>query len=219
MVRVARQCKDDAQRVHFRSMFGVSLVMSKPAGMSINPGAAPMSMLMFQNGQWSFMLHGQSFLNHTNASGLRGGEKTFSTNWVMATATRPLGRGAIAFRAMLSLEPATITQRSYPELFQTGETAFGKPLIDGQHPHDFFMEPGGIPQACGSRQRLRLCRAGRRSGVRTGRVSASRIGGRVAAGAADASPARLDAHLVQRDHATSMDISRRASSSFSRGTI
>ncbi|HEY8180861.1 MAG TPA: hypothetical protein VII32_01380 [Thermoanaerobaculia bacterium] len=142
MVRAARQCKDDAQRVHFRSMFGVliSLVMSQAAGTSRNPAAAPMSMLMFQNGQWSFMLHGQAFLNHTNASGARGGEKTFSTNWVMATASRPLGRGAIAFRTMLSLEPATITQRSYPELFQTGETAFGKQLIDGQHPHDFFME-------------------------------------------------------------------------------
>jgi len=118
----------------------ISLVMSQAAGTSRNPAAAPMSMLMFQNGQWSFMLHGQAFLNHTNASGARGGEKTFSTNWVMVTASRPLGRGAIAFRTMLSLEPATITQRRYPELFQTGETAFGKQLIDGQHPHDFFME-------------------------------------------------------------------------------
>jgi hypothetical protein len=25
-------------------------------------------------------------------------------------------------------------------LFQQGETAFGRPIIDGQHPHDFFME-------------------------------------------------------------------------------
>jgi hypothetical protein len=41
---------------------------------------------------------------------------------------------------MLSLEPATITGRQFPELFQQGETAFGKPIIDGQHPHDFFME-------------------------------------------------------------------------------
>ena len=99
-----------------------------------------MPMLMFENGEWSFMLHGQAFLNHVNASGARGAEKTFSTNWIMASATRPLGRGEIAFRTMLSLEPATISQRSYPELFQTGETAFGKQLIDGQHPHDFFME-------------------------------------------------------------------------------
>jgi len=28
----------------------------------------------------------------------------------------------------------------YPELFQQGETAYGKPIVDGQHPHNFFME-------------------------------------------------------------------------------
>jgi hypothetical protein len=41
---------------------------------------------------------------------------------------------------MLSLEPATVTGRQYPLLFQQGETAFGLPIVDGQHPHDFFME-------------------------------------------------------------------------------
>jgi hypothetical protein len=45
---------------------------------------------------------------------------------------------------MLSLEPATITGRFYPELFQQGETAFGKPIVDGQHPHNLFMELAGI---------------------------------------------------------------------------
>jgi hypothetical protein len=43
---------------------------------------------------------------------------------------------------MLSLDPATVTGRSYPLLFQTGETAFGKPLVDRQHPHDFIMGLG-----------------------------------------------------------------------------
>src|SRR5437870_1605815 len=37
-------------------------------------------------------------------------------------------------------QPATVTHRFYPELFQQGETAFGRPITDGQHPHDFFME-------------------------------------------------------------------------------
>ena len=43
---------------------------------------------------------------------------------------------------MLSLEPATITGRRYPLLFQTGETAYGKPIVDGQHPHNFIMGLG-----------------------------------------------------------------------------
>ena len=43
---------------------------------------------------------------------------------------------------MLSLEPATVTSRRYPLLFQTGETAFGAPLTDSQHPHNFIMALG-----------------------------------------------------------------------------
>jgi hypothetical protein len=43
---------------------------------------------------------------------------------------------------MLSLEPATVTNRRYPELFQTGETAYGIPLVDAQHPHNFVMGLG-----------------------------------------------------------------------------
>ena len=45
---------------------------------------------------------------------------------------------------MLSLEPATITRREYPLLFQQGETAYGNPIADGQHPHNFFMELAAI---------------------------------------------------------------------------
>jgi hypothetical protein len=55
-------------------------------------------------------------------------------------AQRSLGPGTLTARVMLSLDPATITDRRYPELFQLGETAFGNPIVDGQHPHDFFME-------------------------------------------------------------------------------
>jgi hypothetical protein len=55
-------------------------------------------------------------------------------------AQRQLGGGTLTLRTMLSLEPATISQRRYPELFQQGETAYGLPIADGQHPHDLFME-------------------------------------------------------------------------------
>jgi hypothetical protein len=41
---------------------------------------------------------------------------------------------------MLSAEPATITGKRYPLLFASGETANGVPIINGQHPHDLFME-------------------------------------------------------------------------------
>src|SRR6266699_2430985 len=61
----------------------------------------------------------------------------------MASATHRVGaQGSFQTEVMLSLEPVTITNRRYPLLFQTGETAYGKPLVDAQHPHDFIMSIG-----------------------------------------------------------------------------
>src|SRR5712691_1074991 len=116
------------------------LLMQQAAGTSRNPQSASMAMISTMTGNWMLHGHGQLFINRVDESGPRGHSKTFSTNWFMGSAMRSVGRGAIQFRTMLSLEPATITQRRYPELFQTGETAFGRQLIDGQHPHEFFME-------------------------------------------------------------------------------
>ena len=117
-----------------------TFLMQQASGTSRNPAAAPMEMMMSMRGHWMLMFHGQAFINRANDSGPRGASKTFSTNWFMSSASRSLGGGTVMFRSMLSLEPATISDRKYPELFQTGETAFGKSLIDAQHPHDFFME-------------------------------------------------------------------------------
>jgi hypothetical protein len=114
------------------------------SGTSIEPASTPVPMLMRDYRGWTLMLHGTAFLADTQQSGPRGADKLFSTNWIMPMATHQLGAngryGQLTLRTMLSLEPATVTDRYYPELFQQGETAFGKPIIDGQHPHDFLME-------------------------------------------------------------------------------
>ena len=109
-------------------------------GTDAEPASTPIPMLMTMKSNWTLMLHGVIFLNEIQQSGPRGAGKLFSTNWVMPMAQRKIGKGAITLRMMLSLEPGTVTQRRYPELLQQGETAFGHPLVDGQHPHDFFME-------------------------------------------------------------------------------
>src|SRR5258707_1129934 len=62
----------------------------------------------------------------------------------MVMAQRPLGPAALPARKILSQELEPVTSRQYPLLFQQGETAFGKPIVDGQHPHDFFMEIGAL---------------------------------------------------------------------------
>jgi len=110
------------------------------SGTSAEPNSTPMPMLMTMKGKWMLMFHGEAFLNGVQQSGPRGDDKVFSTNWLMPMAQRPLGPGTFTARFMVSLEPATVTGRFYPELFQQGETAFGRPIVDGQHPHDFIME-------------------------------------------------------------------------------
>ncbi|WP_245817928.1 hypothetical protein [Granulicella rosea] len=113
------------------------------SGTSTEPASTPAPMWMGQHHGWMTMLHGNAFVADTQqqADNSRGGDKLFSTNWIMPMAMHPLGgNGQITLRAMFSLEPATVTGRFYPELFQQGETAFGRPIVDGQHPHDFFME-------------------------------------------------------------------------------
>jgi hypothetical protein len=120
------------------------------SGTSAEPPSTPVAMLMRNYRGWMLMLHGSAFISDTQqqAQNNRGGDKLFSTNWIMPMAMRQLGPngryGQLTLRTMLSLEPATISGRQFPELFQQGETAFGKPIIDGQHPHDFFMEVAAL---------------------------------------------------------------------------
>ena len=110
------------------------------SGTSFNPASSPMTMAHFAAGGWNFAAHGVAFLVDTQQSGPRGGDKLFSANWFMGEASHAAGGGTFRVRSMLSLDPATITSGRYPELFQTGETWRGVPIVDGQHPHDFFME-------------------------------------------------------------------------------
>src|SRR5262249_708845 len=110
------------------------------SGTSAEPNSTPMPMLMTMKGKWMLMFHGEAFVNVLQQSGPRGSDKVFSTNWFMPMAQRQVGPGTLTTRVMLSFEPGTVTNRYYPELFQQGETAFGKPIVDGQHPHDFIME-------------------------------------------------------------------------------
>jgi hypothetical protein len=110
------------------------------AGSSAQPNSVDEPMLMASKAGWTWMFHGTAFLSDLQQSGPRGYDKLFSTNWFMPMAQRRFGRSELTLRTMVSLEPATVTRRFYPLLFQQGETAFGRPINDGQHPHDFFME-------------------------------------------------------------------------------
>jgi len=118
-------------------------LMNLASGSSENPASWPMPMLALHFGSWNTMFMATAFLVDIQQSGPRGGDKFYSPNLFMATAEHHVGpRGAFETELMVSLEPATITNRSYPLLFQTGETAYGIPLVDAQHPHNFVMSLG-----------------------------------------------------------------------------
>jgi hypothetical protein len=114
------------------------------SGTSVEPASTPTAMQMTMKDGWMLMVHGIAFVTDLQQTGPRGADKFFSTNWLMPMAQRKVGVGTLTVRAMFSLEPATVSGRFYPLLFQQGETAFGKPIVDGQHPHNFVMELAAI---------------------------------------------------------------------------
>ena len=90
-------------------------------------------------GDWMLMAHGYVTASYTDHKGPRGDNLFYSTSMLMLTGERTTDWGRVQLRSMLSLEP-TMSARGYPNLFATGETAGGQPLVDRQHPHDLFME-------------------------------------------------------------------------------
>lgn len=88
---------------------------------------------------WSGMAHGHAWGVYTDQTGPRGDDKLYVQSMAMLMAEREFEGGRLLFKTMLSAEPL-MDNRGYPNLFATGETAGGTPLVDRQHPHDLFME-------------------------------------------------------------------------------
>lgn len=88
---------------------------------------------------WHLMDMGVARLSWDRQGGPSGKAVLESSNWNMVHAQHDLWGGRLSLMMMNSLEPATMTRRGSPQLFQEGETLDRQPLIDVQHPHDFFM--------------------------------------------------------------------------------
>jgi hypothetical protein len=100
--------------------------------------SAPMWMKSVEN--WEVMAHGVVFVDYNQQGGPRGEGKAESVNWLMLMEEHRLGSGNLLFREMFSAESLTSPHPGFPELFQTGETYHGQPLVDHQHPHNVFAE-------------------------------------------------------------------------------
>ncbi|HKU27446.1 MAG TPA: hypothetical protein VJQ54_18385 [Candidatus Sulfotelmatobacter sp.] len=110
------------------------------SGTSWQPASVTGHQWMWTHGGWDFMAHGTIFFDYNQQGGPRGVGKAESVNWGMLMQQHPLGTGSILFREMFSAESLTSPHPGFPELFQTGETYHGAPLVDHQHPHNLFAE-------------------------------------------------------------------------------
>ena len=86
------------------------------------------------------MMHGVFFIDYDQQGGPRGAGKAESVNNMMFMEQHKLGPGTLLLKQMYSAESLTSPHPGFPELFQTGETYHGQPLVDHQHPHNVFAE-------------------------------------------------------------------------------
>jgi len=110
------------------------------SGTGWQPASLPHRQWMVSVGNWDLMAHGVVFLTYDQQGGPRGAGKAESANYFMFMEQHKLGRGKLLFREMFSAESLTAPHPGFPELFQTGETYHGEPLVDHQHPHNVFSE-------------------------------------------------------------------------------
>jgi hypothetical protein len=110
------------------------------SGTAWQPVSVPAYEWMWTYHGWEMMAHGVIFIDYNQQGGPRGEGKAESVNWGMTMEQHPLGRGSILLRQMFSAESLTSPHPGFPELFQTGETYHGEPLVDHQHPHNVFAE-------------------------------------------------------------------------------
>ena len=114
------------------------------SGTAWQPASVTDPMWMIFRGGWEFMFHGTVFITYNQQGGPRGEGKAESTNYFMTMQQHRLGSGTLLLRQMFSAESLTSPHPGFPELFQTGETYHGQPLVDHQHPHNVFAELAAI---------------------------------------------------------------------------
>ncbi len=98
-----------------------------------------MNMNMAASG-WTWSFETQAFLNgNIQDEKFTTVHQIESENWFMVGAMHRLGGVNMMLHGMFSLEPFTVRAIGSAEVFQTGETYRGAPLINYQHPHDLVM--------------------------------------------------------------------------------
>jgi hypothetical protein len=111
------------------------------SGTSWMPDSSPMYMKMLpKSGKYDLSLMGEIQGGYVDAGGKRGESQIYANSMIMYMGRRETAGGTLGLDLMMSLDPLTNGKHGVPNLFQTGETLNGKPLVDRQHPHDLIAE-------------------------------------------------------------------------------
>ena len=139
--QMAQGAASDAHAGHsMTAALGPYPMQREASGTAWQPDTSEHMGLMTTSGDWTLMAHGVLNVVYDHQSGPRGDDMVFPSGMLMGMASRPVGNGKLQLKGMLSPDPL-MGKRGYPLLLASGETADGvTPLVDRQHPHDFFME-------------------------------------------------------------------------------
>ncbi len=131
----------DQMDMSMAGRFGPWSMSREGSGTSWLPESSPMRMLMLpKRGAYDVSAMGFLTFNFSDAGGPRGDSRFYSNSMLMLMANRRTGGGTFGLSLMASLDPIFNGEYGYPDLFQTGETAYGNKLTDYQHPHDLIAE-------------------------------------------------------------------------------
>ena len=137
----AQDSSMSGMRMHMESQESMQLPSPHDgSGTAWEPVSVPEHAWMVMRGGWELMAHGVIFTDYNQQGGPRGEGKAESVNVGMLMEQHRLWGGTILLRQMFSAESLTSPHPGFPELFQTGETYHGEPLVDHQHPHNVFAE-------------------------------------------------------------------------------
>src|SRR5437763_16952424 len=80
--------------------------------------AQTMQGMAMNDSPWMLMSDATLNAMFNHQGGPRGGDEFKAPNWWMGMASRPVARGQLTLTAMLSLDPATVGESAYREIFQ-----------------------------------------------------------------------------------------------------
>jgi len=181
-----------------RTFAGIACWIAIAAAPALAQEATPPHQHDTMNPAWQWSVEGSAFAGYNYQwRKFTDFDEVESQNWLMAALQKSFGSSSLNLVAMFSLEPFTLRDLGSPQVFQTGETFNGAPLIDYQHPHDLIMNLGGEYSWLD-----RGDAGGVRRGAgadRSGGVHAPPIGDRESASAVVASLSRRLAHHARGD--------------------